>query len=132
MTATLDAPAAVTVEVNVVREVLFTDEHVQNIVDTAGMWMTYWAASAPRDAWQGEDVFVFVEVGDGDEDVTHHLTAEQIRQTWAEIAAGDHAMRSDLLDQFAEALDEREPDLIDAEAADVLVQLAALGKITYS
>lgn len=130
MTVTLERPST-TVEIWSVRRLEITDEHVQNIVDIAGMWMTYWARSAEPSDWEDGDAFVFVEVGDGDEDEVHHLTAEAIRQTWAEIAAGDHEMRSDVLDQFAEALSENEPDLIDAEAADMLVQIAALGEIRY-
>ncbi|WP_353707277.1 hypothetical protein ABRQ22_14840 [Cellulosimicrobium sp. ES-005] len=130
-TETLERPST-TVEVVTVRHVEITDEHVQNIIDIAGYWMTYWAASAPREAWKEGDAFVFVEVGDGDDEVTHHLTGEQIRQAWAEIAAGDHsAISNEILAQFAEALDAGEPDLIDAEAADVLVQIAALGKVVY-
>ncbi|WP_144721207.1 hypothetical protein [Cellulosimicrobium sp. TH-20] len=131
-TETLERPST-TVEVVTVRHVEITEEHVENIVSTAGYGIAYWAKSLPSERWHPGDALAFIEVGDGDEDVEHHLDADAIRQTWAEIAAGDHddKMAAYIRGYFRTALETNEPDDLDSEAVDVLVQIAALGKVVY-
>jgi len=109
----------------------FTDEQAQEVIDNAGYGMVGWAHTAHTHQWRDDSDLTFVEVGDGDEEVVHHLTYADIKRAFYKVHRGFVRIRSDLHDQFNEAVREGEPGLIDSDCADIVVQVAAFGEVRY-
>jgi hypothetical protein len=124
-----------------------TDENVKDIIDTGAYGgITYWATE-PTDeefaglpegkTWtiaEGFDDFPF---GGREVDEVHYLSADDIREAYRKLLDIDQPyVNRELYGYISDSWLEREDDgidlsYIDASAADVIIQLAALGEIRY-
>ncbi len=95
-----------------------------DILDTALYGgFTYWAACAVRTA----TTFTLVNVGDDDGEITVKVGA-LVPAAREVVRKYPHTQGAAYIRQ---ALAEDDPGMIDAEAADMIVQVAAFGEIVY-
>jgi len=126
-----------------VTEALLPDSTIDDSVETIGYGIAYWAKSAPDDlkakAFETPGaVSVFMEdegVGDTDEPII--LTYEGIREAFGKLLAIDQPyVNREIHGYFIDSFRERDDNgidagFIDADAGDVLAQVAAFGKVVY-
>lgn len=120
-----------------------SDENVADIVETAGLGgINYWASRAlvhtdDNDTVTGYDVTEFDDtVGGG---TTHTLSAADIRAAVWTIFAGNvdgphdgSAVRGYIFEAIRRADDDGlDCGMIDADAADVIIQVACFNKVIY-
>jgi hypothetical protein len=119
--------------------VSITDENVQDIIDTAAYGgITYWAiepsqtdfADAPEDA--------VATIKDGEDGKVYYLTAEQIRKAYRALLKNEpRLVGPEVHGYIKDSWTDRTPEdgidagHIDADAADVIVQVACFGEIVY-
>jgi hypothetical protein len=118
-----------------------TDENVQDIIDTASYGgITYWAGQptdAEFDAKPEDKAWTIVEVDDF-ERTAHYLDAAQIRQSFEKLLDFNQELVNQqihgyLLSAWMDRTDKDGIDTghIDADAADVIVQVACFGEVVY-
>lgn len=115
-----------------------TDENLDDLATTA--WyggITYWAGGAPADHPASGARFVLVDREGGDGKV-YEVTDHELRRAFMELADVDQKHVNDTIHgYFLSAVRDRTPEdgiemgSIDAEAADVWVQVAAFGEVVY-
>ncbi|MDX3525098.1 hypothetical protein P1P75_01195 [Streptomyces sp. ID05-39B] len=126
-----------------------TDHIAQDIIDTASAGgITYWATEPTDEEFAGLPAgkkWTIVEGVDDtgwggvrEVDEVHYLDADQIREAYADLLAldQDHVNRQIhgyIVESWLERDEKNGIDTshIDADAADAIVQLAALGEIRY-
>ncbi|MEU0344215.1 hypothetical protein ABZ092_36045 [Streptomyces bobili] len=125
-----------------------TDENVQSIVDTA--WyggITYWATSAEEQesaAKPADKDYTIVEgvddwpFGEREVDAVHYLSKNDIRLAFAKLLDPgqeycNKRIQGYILDAWRDRNEEDGIDAghIDADAADVIIQVAALDEVRY-
>jgi hypothetical protein len=126
-----------------------TDKHAQGIIDTAAYGgITYWATEPSEAEFAGlpeGKTWTIVEGvddtgwgGEREVDEVHYLSADDIRKGYAELLALDQTLVNRTLHGYVVQswIDRDEKDgidlsHIDADAADVIVQVAALEEVRY-
>lgn len=107
-------------------EQVLSETFIDDVVTTAVEGgINYWATEIHR----VDDVISFAvddTPGDGRKTVTHRMVAEAIQNILSEDMAGSY-----LTEQVREAVLTHDAGHIDAEGADVIVQVAALGEVVY-
>ncbi|AWY07637.1 hypothetical protein SEA_YOSIF_73 [Streptomyces phage Yosif] len=124
------------------RPVKITDENVQDIIDTAAYGgITYWAGQPTDEDFQnlpeGKE-YTIREEGDYPEDAeVHYLSKADIRKAYRELLSLDQqyvnkTIHGYIIDSYRDR-DENGIDCghIDADAADVIVQVACFGEVRY-
>lgn len=112
------------------RTVAFTAQDWDDLMDTAGYGIAYWATRAVV----ADDSYT---VTDGEDGGTHVVTPLSALDALLAIAYGDPAPTGDYLRRMAVAAIEAEPgasvDLgeVDADLADCIVQVAIFGELVY-
>ncbi|WJN62772.1 hypothetical protein [Streptomyces phage phiScoe15] len=126
-----------------------TDENVQDIIDTAAYGgITYWALEPTAEEFaalpEGKE-YTIVEGEDGswlggerEVEAVHYLSKDDVRRAYAALLDPDQKfvnaeIHGYILDSWRNRTDEDGIDCgdIDASAADVIVQVAALGEVRY-
>ncbi|MFF4510615.1 hypothetical protein [Streptomyces mirabilis] len=125
-----------------------TDQAAQDIIDIASQGITYWATEPTAEEFAGlpegkqwtivEGVDDTSWGGEREVDEVHYLYADDIRRAYAEILdpKQEHVNREVRWYVLESWLDRDEEDgietaNIDADVADVLVQVAALEEVRY-
>lgn len=108
------------------------DEFFENLLDTAGYSIGYWAESASvelRDE-DGDEVFYRVSEQDGEEFL---ITKGDMEETIRDIVSGKFTDASQLLKNDLVLLCLGDDDIdIDATAADQLIQFACFKELRYA
>ncbi|ATE85400.1 hypothetical protein [Streptomyces phage phiScoe23] len=126
---------------------ILTDENVQDIMDTAAYGgITYWATEPTEEEFnglpegkhytivEGVDDFPF---GGREVDEVHYLSKDDIRLAFARLLdPGQEYVGREVHGYILDAWRDRDDNgidtgHIDADAADVIVQVAALGEVRY-
>ncbi|WP_367135837.1 hypothetical protein [Saccharothrix sp. HUAS TT1] len=119
---------------------VITDENVDEIMDTAGYGITYWATSPTEGqlAKAPEDTsFVIVEDEEDGSGEVHYLTRDHIRDAFLKILGPEQTLVNDRVqgyllaawrDRDGEGIDTTH---VDSDAADCIVQVAAFGRLVY-
>lgn len=128
--------------VEIVTRVRITDDDLDTLAITAGYGgITYWAGDATRDEKDAAieaEPDTFMVFRDNEEGKVVAITKAQARAAFVDLARPDqpHVNRT-IHGYFQQALqqgtdeDGLEMGAIDADAADVWVQVAAFGKVVY-
>ena len=116
-----------------------TDEDIEDILDTAGYGMNYWAYEAHVDSEaRTYTVRTDPDLIDDEEPVT--VTFDKLLETAFRIAGGQYEMNDSIRECFIDwhealMLDDEDSQyaggFIDADAGDVLVQIAINDEIVY-
>jgi hypothetical protein len=107
------------------------NEHFEDIVDTAGLIIGYWADSASIEtvSEDSDELIYRVREQDGAEFV---LTKADIEASLRDIIEGNFETSSTLQQEFAAfCLDKDQGDL-DAESVDTLIQFACFQELVYA
>ena len=116
-----------------------TDQNVDDMIETGASAIGYWAGeatAAERSKATDLQVCIFAEVDDYDRTV-HYLTRDDIRQAYAALLSLDQQHVGRMVHgYFIDSWRDRDDNgidtgFIDGDAGDCLLQLAALGEITY-
>ncbi|WJN63481.1 hypothetical protein [Streptomyces phage phiScoe56] len=120
-----------------------TDENVQDIIDTAAYGgITYWAGEPTREDFdalpEGKEYTIREEGDDPDDAVVHYLSKDQVRRAYAKLLDPgqeyvNRTIHGYILDSWRNRTDEDGIDCgdIDADAADVIVQVALFDEVRY-
>ncbi len=119
-----------------------TDENAQDIIDTASYGgITYWAGQptqAEFDALPEDKTWTIVDAeGAEDERQAFYLNADDIREAYSRLLDIEQpyvnrTIHGYIIDSYRDRdLDGIDCGHIDADAADVIVQLACFGEIVY-
>jgi hypothetical protein len=110
-------------------------ETLDDIIDTAGYGIAYWCSAATFDPNAG--TYTMVDREDEEEE-PYVVTVAKLHETFWRIVAGEFSMNSQVRGYFLKAVidgytegTDIDAGHIDSEAADVLVQIAAFGKIVF-
>ena len=109
-------------------EFALTTTDFLDIVDTAGYVIGYWADEAEVDD-SGDDPTYTVSCEEGTE--IHTLTKDDIELAIARLIDGTVSVCSSIKDDIRSAITEKDYGMIDAYAADVIIQAACFGSIIY-
>lgn len=108
-----------------------SNEHFEDILDTSGMVIGYWASRASIETINedSDELIYRVKERDGDEFV---LTKADIEAALRDIIEGNFETSSRLQQELAGfCLDKDQGDL-DAESADTLIQFACFQELIYA
>lgn len=105
-------------------EISLSPEDWEDVVDTAGYGIAYWVERAVVDS---ENLTYRIEWFDGDDLNSQIITLADIEKAWGKIVSGHIQVNSDIRSYLSSG------DLgdVDADAADVLIQVALFGEIIY-
>jgi len=111
-----------------------SDEDIETIIEMAGFGIAYWASAATVDS--EARTYTVIEQ---DADTAHSITYDRLANVIIEIATGQHQVgytRAYAENYLRELRDPETAEYagghIDSDLADVIVQIAALGEVTYS
>ena len=116
-----------------------TDQNVDDMIETGSGDIGYWASRA---TWQEkslatEDQVCIFASDDGDDRTVHYLSRDDIRKAYVALLDADQqhvgkAVHGYFIDSWRDRDDNGiDTGFIDGDAGDCLLQLAALGEITY-
>lgn len=112
---------------NINRPTIVNTQMIQDIIDTAGYSIGYWA----DEATVGENVYT---VHDSEQDLTLTITHADIVEALTKIA--NHNVELNLhysyCTQVNQWLDNTPEGDIDGELADYIIQIAGFGEVVYS
>lgn len=109
----------------------FTETDLADIADVAALYIDYWAKDfeyyEPYDSEDPEPhMTVVCEEGN-----RYTLNRSKVEEAICSIVYGNVDVRSDIRDDIKRAIEEDNYGLIDATAADVIVQVACFDEIVY-
>jgi hypothetical protein len=105
---------------------ILTADSFEDIVDTAGYAIGYWADEAEYDKTGGT---YSVSCEEGTE--IYHLTREDIESAMGKIFEGKMDISSDIQQYVIQAIMTDDMGEIDGYAADAIIQVACFGSIIY-
>jgi hypothetical protein len=115
-----------------------TDDNVQDIIDTAAYGgITYWAIEPTQKDFADAPDDAVATIRDGEEGKVHHLTAEQVKKAYRKLLKNEPRIVGPMVHGYiVDSWKDRDEDgidcgHIDADAADVIVQVAIFGEIVY-
>jgi hypothetical protein len=102
-------------------------ELIENVIDTAGYGIGYWATSAEHDS----KAKTYTVVDSEKEDEPKILTYQQIHKAMKDLATAHNSIRREIrMNLLLSVLQPEEAD-IDASDADCVIQWAMFGEIIY-
>ncbi|AKY03826.1 hypothetical protein AVT29_gp71 [Streptomyces phage Amela] len=115
-----------------------TDENAQDIIDTAAYGgITYWAIEPTQKDFADAPEGTAATIRDGEEDQVHYLTLDQVKKAYRKLLKNEPRIVGPQVHGYIkDSWAERDEDgidcgYIDADAADVIVQVAIFGEIVY-
>ena len=116
---------------------LVTDENIDDIMETAGFGIFYWAEQPDSDDWDQAPEGTDFIVKDSDDSQAFYFTRDDIRDAYFKCLDLDQRYFNRIIHgYFIESWRDRtdteiDTGHIDANAADCLVQVACFGTIVY-
>jgi hypothetical protein len=116
-----------------------TDEQIEDILDAAGYGINYWCIGAVIDS-EARTYTVETDPDLTDDEAPATLTYDKLLETAFRIAGRQYEVNDGIREYFTEWLEALEADdedsqwaggFIDADAGDVLIQIAIHGEIVY-
>jgi hypothetical protein len=104
-----------------------SDQVIEDIIDGAGYSIGYWAESGHHDPQN--KTYSFIESEEG---LEHKVSYQDIVEAIGKVVKREVGVRSDIRDAIVlDLIDYDDASRMDAEVYDVVIQVAALGEITY-
>jgi hypothetical protein len=108
-------------------QVDISNQFIDDLIDTAGMSIGYWASEATQDDEQ--ETYTVTEQESGDEFV---ITYRRIAKSLEDLIAGKGKIAKEILSNLRTAVMEDDASYVDSEVADSVIQYAIFGEIVYS
>jgi hypothetical protein len=104
-----------------------SSQFIDDLIDTAGMSIGYWASEATQNNW--DETYTVTEQESGDEFV---ITYRRIVKSLEDLIAGKGDIIQEIKENLRTAVMEDDASHVDSEVADSVIQYAIFGEIVYS